>query len=75
MSRYADKATDSVRDVCCETVAPSVRHFRFTRFLFLINCSQESEDIAFFVLCLSNINVEALDMELLMYHFLKVSLS
>ncbi|KAE9382353.1 hypothetical protein BT96DRAFT_1059676, partial [Gymnopus androsaceus JB14] len=31
----------------------------------------ESEDIAFFVLRLSKINVEALDMELLMYHFFK----
>ncbi|KAE9388361.1 hypothetical protein BT96DRAFT_1074213, partial [Gymnopus androsaceus JB14] len=58
MSRYANKATDSVRDVCCETVAPS-----------------DSEDIAFFVLRLSKINVESLDMELLVYHFCKVSLS
>ncbi|KAF9067659.1 hypothetical protein BDP27DRAFT_1225535 [Rhodocollybia butyracea] len=55
MARFADKATDSVQDIVCETVPPS-----------------ESEHTAFLVFHLSKVNVEAMDMDLLMYHFFKM---
>ncbi|KAJ4479043.1 hypothetical protein J3R30DRAFT_2708420 [Lentinula aciculospora] len=52
MSRYADKVSDSIQEVYCETVAPS-----------------ESNNVVYHVFRLSKINVEALDMDILMYHF------
>ncbi|KAF5369620.1 hypothetical protein D9757_010458 [Collybiopsis confluens] len=55
MSRYADKSTDSVQDILCETVPPS-----------------ESDGKGYLVLRASKVNVEALDMELFMYHYFKV---
>ncbi|KAJ3719315.1 hypothetical protein C8R42DRAFT_777357 [Lentinula raphanica] len=55
MSRYDDKATDSVQEFYCETVPPS-----------------ETDNVAYHVFRLSKINVEALDMELFMYHFFKL---
>lgn len=71
MSRYAHRSTEPVSEIFRETEAPLVS---IPLFLGLQLQTQSAQgQPAVFVLRLSKIDVEALDIELLMFHIFKVS--